>query len=648
MSSVKNENKHPISKKMKKTLVDLFEASVSKYPNNTFLLEKTGKKFEPTTYAQVKEQVYRFGAGLQALGVKKGDTMALLSEGRNMWVIGELSMFYAGAVNVPLSIKLEESNDLLFRLIHGDVKYVMVSGTQLKKIRAIKEKLSLVEKIIVFDEQPAYEEKEMALEEVLKLGDEFLRTHTEEEFLQVAHSIQNDDYATITYTSGTTADPKGVVLTHRNYTANVEQALTLVDIDQTWRTLIILPLDHCFAHVVGFYIMMSVGATAATTQVGRTPLETLKNIPLNIKEVRPHFILSVPALAKTFKKNIEQGIRAKGPTAVRLFNWGMKIRQMYFGDSNLDFKGFRLFLKPLVALFDKIIFSKVRENFGGELRFFIGGGALLDKDLQKFYVGIGMPMFQGYGLSEATPVISSNGPGLYRFGSSGKLVKPIELKICDSEGKELPVGEMGEIVVKGENVMAGYWKNPESTAETVRDGYLYTGDLGYMSKEGLLYVKGRFKSLLISSDGEKYSPEGIEESLVEKSPYIDQVMLYNNQSNYTTAVIVPNRDQLTRTLKAQGLDLSTEDGRKAALQILDGEMNKYKKGGDFEGMFPERWLPTCFAVLSEPFTEQNQMINSTMKMVRGKIEKAYADRIAYMYTAAGKQLLNEQNLDALK
>ena len=648
MSSVKNENKHPISKKMKKTLVDLFEASVSKYPNNTFLLEKTGKKFEPTTYAQVKEQVYRFGAGLQALGVKKGDTMALLSEGRNMWVIGELSMFYAGAVNVPLSIKLEESNDLLFRLIHGDVKYVMVSGTQLKKIRAIKEKLSLVEKIIVFDEQPAYEEKEMALEEVLKLGDKFLRTHTEEEFLQVAHSIQNDDYATITYTSGTTADPKGVVLTHRNYTANVEQALTLVDIDQTWRTLIILPLDHCFAHVVGFYIMMSVGATAATTQVGRTPLETLKNIPLNIKEVRPHFILSVPALAKTFKKNIEQGIRAKGPTAVRLFNWGMKIRQMYFGDSNLDFKGFRLFLKPLVALFDKMIFSKVRENFGGELRFFIGGGALLDKDLQKFYVGIGMPMFQGYGLSEATPVISSNGPGLYRFGSSGKLVKPIELKICDSEGKELPVGEMGEIVVKGENVMAGYWKNPESTAETVRDGYLYTGDLGYMSKEGLLYVKGRFKSLLISSDGEKYSPEGIEEALVEKSPYIDQVMLYNNQSNYTTAVIVPNRDQLTRTLKAQGLDLSTEDGRKAALQILDGEMNKYKKGGDFEGMFPERWLPTCFAVLSEPFTEQNQMINSTMKMVRGKIEKAYADRIAYMYTAAGKQLLNEQNLDALK
>ena len=629
---------------MKKTLVDLFEESVRNYPNNTFLLEKTGKVFEPTTYTEVKEKVYQLGAGLQALGVKKGDNMALLSEGRNMWVIGELSMFYAGAVNVPLSIKLEESNDLLFRLIHGDVKFIMVSGTQLKKIRLIKDKLTDVQKVIVLDEQDHYEDKEISLAEVQKMGDEYLANHALEEFLRVPNSIQNDDIATITYTSGTTADPKGVVLTHRNYTSNVEQALTLVNIDQNWRTLIILPLDHCFAHVVGFYIMMSRGATAATVQVGRTPLESLKNIPLNIKEVRPHFILSVPALAKTFKKNIEQGIRAKGKNTVKLFNFGMKVRQIYYGDSNLDFKGWRYLLKPLVALFDKIIFSKVRENFGGELKFFIGGGALLDKNLQKFYVGIGIPMYQGYGLSEATPVLSSNGPEMYRFGSSGKLVKPLELKICDSEGKELPLGEMGEIVVKGENVMAGYWKNPESTAETVKDGWLYTGDLGYMSKEGLLYVKGRFKSLLISSDGEKYSPEGIEEAFVGQSKYIDQVMLYNNQSPYTIALIVPNKDNLKR----KGYNLETEEGRKDALKKLEKELNKYKKGGDFEGMFPERWLPSTFAVLPEPFTEQNQMINSTMKMVRGKIEKAYAKRIEYLYTAEGKQPLNQENLDCLK
>ncbi|MBE6229979.1 MAG: long-chain fatty acid--CoA ligase [Bacteroidales bacterium] len=632
---------------MKKTLVDLFEQSVRTYPNNTFLLEKTGKRFEPTTYKQVQEQVYHLGAGLQALGVKKGDTMALLSEGRNMWVIGELSMFYAGAINVPLSIKLEESNDLLFRLVHAEVKYIMVSGQQLKKIRLIIDKLPLVEKVIVFDEQNSYQEKECHISEVIAMGKEFLATHTMEEFLSVGESIQNDDYATITYTSGTTADPKGVILTHRNYTSNVEQALTLVDIDQTWRTLIILPLDHCFAHVVGFYIMMSRGATAATVQVGRTGMETLKNIPINIKEVKPHFILSVPALAKTFKKSIENGIKAKGETTVKLFNFAVNVAQIYNGNGNTEPKGLRIFLKPLVALFDRILFSKVRENFGGEFKFFIGGGALLDKDLQKFYCAIGMPMFQGYGLSEATPVLSSNGPRKYRFGSSGVLVKPIDLKICDSEGNALPVGEQGEIVVKGENVMAGYWKNPEATADTVKDGYLYTGDLGYMGKDGLLYVLGRFKSLLIASDGEKYSPEGIEEAMVEHSMSIDQIMLYNNQSAYTSALIVPNKEKLKAYLKQKGISMDTEEGKKAAIDKIAADIAQFSKGGEFESMFPHRWLPATFAVLAEPFTEQNQMINSTMKMVRNKVEKVYAARLEYIYTPEGKQIYNRQNMDAL-
>ena len=632
---------------MKKTIIDLFENSVKVYPNNTFLLEKTDKVFEPTTYTQVQEKVYALGAGLQALGVKKGDTMALLSEGRNMWVIGELSMFYAGAINVPLSIKLEESNDLMFRLEHAMVKYIMVSKQQLGKVRLILDKLPLIEKVIVLDKIDSYQEKEIFVEDVMAMGKEFLANHTMEEFLSVGQSIQNDDYATITYTSGTTADPKGVILTHRNYTSNVEQSLTLMNITQEWRTLIILPLDHCFAHVVGFYIMMAQGATAATVQVGRTPMETLKNIPLNIREVKPHFILSVPSLAKTFKKNIENGIKAKGPKVVKMFEQAVKISEMYHGEGNAVPKGWRILLKPLVALYDKILFSKVRENFGGELRFFVGGGALLDKDLQKFYCAIGIPMFQGYGLSEATPVLSSNAPARYRFGSSGKLVKPLEIKICDADGNALPTGEKGEIVVKGENVMAGYWRNPEATAQTVKDGWLYTGDLGYMGKDNLLYVLGRFKSLLISSDGEKYSPEGIEEAMVEHLSFVDQTILYNNQNPYTTALIVPNKEKLSAHLKAQGLSLNTPDGKKAAIQAIKEQLGKFGKGGELETMFPHRWLPSTFAILPEPFTEQNGMVNSTMKIVRGKVEKAYADRIEHMYTPDGKNIFNEMNMKSL-
>jgi long-chain acyl-CoA synthetase len=632
---------------MKKTIIDLFENSVKLYPNNPFLWEKT-TKFEPTTYKQVQEQVYQVAAGLMALGVKKGDNMALLSEGRNAWIIGELAMFYAGATNVPLSIKLEEANDLLFRLVHADVKFIMVSGNQLKKIRSIMDKLPLVEKIIVFDELKEYQEKEMAWSEVVRLGKEYLANHSMEEFLAVGQSLQNDDYATITYTSGTTADPKGVILTHRNYTANVEQSLSCMDIDDTWRTLIILPLDHCFAHVVGFYIFMSKGASVATVKVGRTPLETLKNIPVNIKEFKPHLILSVPALAKNFKKNIEQGIRAQGKNVVRLFKWALKIGYIYNGDGGEDKgRGIRCLLKPFVCLFDKILFSKVRENFGGHLKFFIGGGALLDKDLQKFYYAIGLPMYQGYGLSEATPVISTNGPRRHTFGSSGVLVRPLELKICDADGKELPIGEKGEIVIHGENVMAGYWKNPVSTAETVRNGWLYTGDMGYMGHDGLLYVLGRFKSLLIGSDGEKYSPEGIEEALVEHSSCIDQLILYNNQNPYTVALIVPNKEHLKRHLSHQNLDLSSEKGREEAIRIIQSQIDRFRKGGDLETLFPDRWLPSTFAVLPEPFTEQNGMVNSTMKIVRGKIEKAYASRIEHLYTAEGKNILNEENKNSL-
>jgi len=631
----------------KKTLIDLFEGSVGTYAGNTFLLEKRKDKFEPTTYAQVREQVYALGAGLLALGVQKGDKMALLSEGRNAWIVGELAMFYAGATNVPLSIKLEEANDLLFRLRHADVKYIMVSGNQLKKIRAIIGSLPLVSRVIVFDEQTDYQEKEIALSAVVRGGEEWLQAHGLEDFLAIGRSLCGDDHATITYTSGTTADPKGVILTHRNYTANVEQALTCVEIDQSWRTLIILPLDHCFAHVVGFYIFMHRGAQVATVQVGRSAIEALKNIPVNIKEVKPHLILSVPALAKNFRKNIEQGVHAQGKTVESLFRLALRTAYCYYGEATEERgRGFRCLLRPLVALFDSILFKKLRLNFGGELKFFVGGGALLDKDLQKFFYAVGMPMYQGYGLSEATPVISTNGPERFSFGSSGILVQPLDLKICDGAGNELPDGEKGELVIRGENVMAGYWKNPVSTAETLRGGWLYTGDMGYM-KDGLLYVLGRFKSLLISSDGEKYSPEGIEEALMEHSSAIAQLLLYNNQSPYTVALLVPNKEELKRLLSAQQLTLDSAQGKEAAIRIIQQQIGRFRKGGDLAAMFPERWLPTTFAVLSEPWTEQNGMVNSTMKVVRGKVEKACAERIAHLFTTEGKNPVNNQNITAI-
>ncbi|MBO5697229.1 MAG: AMP-binding protein [Alistipes sp.] len=631
---------------MKRTIIDLFEESVAKYGSKEFLLEKHNGKFEPTTYNESYDCAIKIGAGLAAIGIERGDRVSILAEGCNNWIISELGLLYAGAVSVPLSIKLEEANDLVFRLRHADVKAIFVSSYQLPKVRRILAELPDLKHIIVWGDAKL-EANETPLEDVVAKGVDYLKEHREE-FMAIGRSLQNDDYATITYTSGTTADPKGVVLTHRNYTANVEQALSVVTIPPTWRTLIILPLDHCFAHVVGFYIMIACGAAVATTEVGRTPMETLRNVPLNIKEVRPHFLLSVPALAKNFRKNIETTIRKKGKTTERLFNLALKTSYAYQADGYSKGKGWRCLLKPAVALFDKILYSKVREAFGGELQFFIGGGALLDAELQRFFYAIGVPMFQGYGLSEATPVISTNAPskGNHRFGSSGRLVKPLEIKILDEEGRELPVGEKGEIVIKGENVMAGYWKNPDSTADTVRDGWLYTGDMGYMSDDDFLYVLGRFKSLLISSDGEKYSPEGMEEAIVDKSPYIDQVIVYNNQNPYTIALVVPSKENLSRAIEERGIE---GDARYAeAAKIIAQEVAKYRSGGAFADEFPDRWVPAVIAIADEPFTEQNGLVNSTMKVVRNKVEKHFADAIAHAYTPEGKAVDNERNIAALK
>ena len=233
-------------------------------------------------------------------------------------------------------------------------------------------------------------------------------------------------------------------------------------------------------------------------------------------------------------------------------------------------------LPVLGLLVDKILFSNVRLGLGGELQFFIGGGALLDIELQKFFYALGIPMYQGYGLSEAAPIISANTPAQHKMGSSGKVVRNLLIKICNEEGQELPSGSSGEIVVKGENVMMGYWKNPSASSETVKDGWLFTGDLGYLDREGYLYVLGRYKSLLISHDGEKYSPEGIEEAIVDHCSLIEQVVLHNNQSPFTLAVIVPNKEAVNSLLRHRQLK-SEEEKAQIILNQIQEELSEFKK-----------------------------------------------------------------------
>ena len=634
------------------TIIDFVEHYSSVFPDHTYIREKVDGKWKEITQKQTREEAYRIGAGLMSLGLKKGDKIALLSESRAMWVIAELGALYAGATDVPLSVNLGEGKDLVFRINHSESKWIMVSGNHLPKIRAILPECPGVEKVIVFDDTAfdydTLQAKEIRMSEIQKMGDEFLKAH-KDEFVARYKSIGPDDYANISYTSGTTADPKGILLTHRNYTANVEQGSSVISIKEHGVLLIILPLDHCFAHVAGMYTLMSYGGSIAFVPIGKNALATLKNVPIAISEVRPHVMLSVPALARNFKKNIENGIKKKGGFTEKLFyfalNNAIKYNKEYYNRGT----GGTFWRKPLVDLFDKLVFSKVRESFGGRMQFFVGGGALLDIELQRFFCAVGMPMFQGYGLTEATPIICANSEGHARFGSSGRIVKPMDCVILDAEGNKVPNGEKGEIVVRGENVMAGYWKNPKATADTVVDGWLHTGDMGYICPEDpeFLYVVGRFKSLLISSDGEKYSPEGFEDNITETSKWISTCILHNNQKPFCVALVVPDKIALAEACKAKGLDPASDQGKKYMLGLIQADVNSYRKGGKHEGVFPERWLPSTIGICDEEFTIANKMMNSTMKIVRGKVEEHYADLLDYLYTAEAKDICNPRNLKAL-
>lgn len=618
-----------------RTILDLLKEAVENYGENPYLYEaRKGTQYTSISYKQVEERTLQFAAGLMAMGIETGDRVALISEGKNNWVIGELGILHAGAISVPLSVKLQTEQDLSFRINHSECIAVLASDQQIAKLRPMKGLFTTVKRYILMDPDENPENNEISFESVIEAGKKFIEDNPSA-LKERTESVKPDSLANISYTSGTTANPKGIMLTHGNYVCNAEQAVEILHgIPPYFRTLLILPWDHSFGHTAGIYTFMKCGASIASVSMGKSPMEILRNVPKSIKAINPHLLMSVPALASNFRKSIEAEIEKKGKFTASLFKRALKTAYAYNKEGyNKGGRG-----RLMLSIYDKLIFSKIRQSFSSNMEFFIGGGALLDIELQRFFYAIGIPMYQGYGLSEATPIISANSQYVHKLGSSGKPVPNMDIKIVDGNLQELPIGEKGEIIIRGGNVMKGYWKNPEATAETIVDGWLRTGDMGYIDKDGFLYVLGRTKSLLISDDGEKFSPEGIEESIVATSPFIDQCVLYNNQSPYTTALVVPNMAELKK---------ATPDPEQAAL-LIEKAINEYRSSGKHDGLFPHRWIPSAFAVIEEPFSEQNGLVNSTMKIVKHKVYEVYASRIASLYTLEGKQATSPDNLEALK
>jgi len=635
------------------TILNQLTIAANTYGDKAYMFDKTDDGWIPNSYKEVENSAKYLATALHKLGLEKDQNFAILSESRSNWVISEFAIIYNNAASVPLSVKLLQ-DELPFRLNHSEAKGIFISKNHIQKIIAIWDQIATENFYIIYlDEDIDFlmnltskanipEKNVKTYSQLLKEGKE-LYTADPSVMKTIESNISTDDVVTISYTSGSTGNPKGVMLTHRNYIANSADGINVYKIDSSLKTLVILPIDHCFAHTSVIFGALFSGMSLYFLDTRGGAMNAIKNIPINLKEVKPDYLLTVPALSGNFMKKIKDGIAAKGGLIEKIFNKGLTAGIILNKDAYKK-ASLAQYIKyyPAYFLAKKLIFTKLKDTFGGNLKYMVGGGALLDIKQQQFFYTIGLPIFQGYGLTEATPIISVNTPFVHKLGSSGKVIPTVTCKILRENGEECKVGEKGEMTIYSNSVMKGYYKNKQATIESIKDGWLFTGDLGYYDNDGFLIVTGREKALLISEDGEKYSPEEIEEGLVYNSPLILQAILHNNQRKFTSAIITLDDIAIKNLIQKNKIPSASD-----LYKSLENEVKKFKQDHVYSKKFPSKWMPSLFFIAPEIFSEDNQFLNSTMKLVRYKIEENYKADIDTMYSLKGTEAIKEKNIATL-
>ncbi len=634
------------------TISDLLARAAVEYRDRAYVAKKTDAGWVSLTFGDVRVRARRFAAWLLRQGFAKGDRFALLADGSPEWVVAELGVLLAAGVSVPLSFKLLPE-EIPFRLDHSGAEFLAVSRHTSEKCCSILGKLEKRVRLVYLDDDEGrfFDEVErngLPRDRAFLYSECTAASETEEirQWLdRIEQDTSEDDVATISYTSGTVGNPKGVMLTHGNYYYNSLDSVNAFEIvPGEFETLLILPCDHSYAHTVGLYCALHRGISVSFVDARSGPVGMARNIPSNLVETNPTFLLTVPALTGSFMKRIIAGVEERGGVVKLLFDLGLRAGIRYHGDG-CNVPPFRVRLRNFFPyrIADKLVFSRIRKNFGGRMGFFVGGGALHDMRQQEFFRALGVVLYQGYGLTEASPVISANTPRSYKLGTSGKMLPHVSCTILKSDGMPAGIDEIGEICVRGRTVMKGYYRNEAATEEALRDGWLHTGDLGFVDEDGFLVVAGREKALLISDGGEKYSPEEIEEAIANLSPVVRQIMLYNDHRKYTSALVVLDEEGV----KKLAAELGIEDP-KALLVAVTDSIFSFRKDAYYGRRFPPQWLPVTFRLLEEPFSEQNFLINSSLKMVRYRIHERYRDEIEHLYTEEGSRPDNPVNLAVLK
>jgi long-chain acyl-CoA synthetase len=592
------------------SLIQIFRSRAERYRSRTALQYKDPrqKKYRPISWAQWALTVRAVTLGLRQLGVEYQDRIGILSENRPEWTYADLGALGLGAISVPI-YPTSSPQDVHYILTNAGIEILFVSSPeQFARIREQVDQNTGLKRVILFDEAPVSHPKLIPLSKLLEMG----RLHDMNDaslYARLAEIAKPEDIATLIYTSGTTGPPKGVMLTHRNFIANYLGASQKIPIGETDIALSFLPLSHVFERLAGYYYMVFHGATIAYA-------ENMQTVADDMRIVRPTVAAAVPRFYEKVYARIMEKVQAGTPLRKKIFYWALGVGGRYAkaaAEKNAMPPGLRF--SHWIA--NKLVFQKVRQGLGGRLRFFISGGAPLSKELAEFFYAAGVLILEGYGLTETSPVIAVNSLTERRFGTVGKVLPNVEVKIAED----------GEILTRGACVMRGYYQNEAATAEVMKDGWFHTGDIGLLDGDGFLKITDRKKDIIATSGGKKVSPQNIE-GLILADKLFAQVVVLGDKKNYLVALVVPNRLMVEEFARTEGIPSGSYEALLENSAVV-GWMEKRLKQR-IQGLASYEQIK-YFALIAQEFSQEAGELTPTLKVKRKVIMDKYRDIIEKLY-----------------
>ncbi|MEA2599946.1 MAG: long-chain acyl-CoA synthetase [Acidobacteriota bacterium] len=591
-----------------RTLTELFLKAAS-YNKPDCLYSKIAGSFQPISTAELVDRVRRLSKALVDLGVERGDRVALMSENGPHWPTVDFATLCAGAVLVPIYPTLLPDQAAYIAANCEATVVIAETPAHLEGLLAHADELPRVKQFVLIKGEPD-DPRVLSLDTLINRG----AGVDVEEFERRARAVQPEDLATFIYTSGTTGTPKGVMLTHGNIASNVVSGLSVLNLDARFTALSFLPLSHSFERLVDYCYFLT-GCSIAYA-------ESVAAVAQNLQEVKPHVFVSVPRVYEKLLGRIQENVASSSPIRQRLFAWAVALGRQAL-PYRLKHQSPPGWLGIQLALADKLVFKKIIDRLGGRFAFAISGGAPLSRELAEFFWGAGVPIYEGYGLSETSPVISVNARAAVKMGTVGRPIPGVEVQIASD----------GEILSRGPNIMKGYWGMEKETAEVIdSEGWFHTGDIGEIDSDGFLRITDRKKELIINAYGKNVAPAPIENAL-KNSRFISQAVVIGDRRKFLSALLVPDFDALKGWAEKQGIGGASPEALAADPKVrtlLGQEVQTVNAGlAGFEKI-------VAWELLSNEFTLETGELTPTQKVKRRVINQKYGEVIDRLYAEADK------------